>query len=263
VSAGLALVTGASAGIGREFCEQLAARGHDLLVVARDGARLEALGGELEGRHRVCVEPLAADLSREEDMTRVAERIVAAEPMLLVNNAGFGTSGTLARTDPDRQAEMVRLHTLAPVRLTLAALPGLLRRNAGGVINVSSVAGFAITPGSVTYGATKAFLTAWTEGLAVELRGTGVRAQALCPGFTHSEFHQRMGTRSGRAPAFMWLSARQVVAASLRALDRGRPIVCVPGWHYRAIVTALRLLPHGLVARIADARRRSTSPEPV
>jgi short-subunit dehydrogenase len=257
VSAGLALVTGASAGIGREFCEQLAARGHDLLVVARDRARLEALGSELGPRYGVVVEPLAADLSREADMIRVAERIAAAEPTLLVNNAGFGTTGPLARTDLERQAEMVRLHTLAPLRLTLAGLPSLLRRNAGGVINVSSVAGFAVTPGSVTYGATKAFLTAWTEGLAAELRGSGVRVQALCPGFTHSEFHQRMGTRSGRAPAFMWLTARQVVTTSLRALDRNGPTLCIPGWHYRLIVTALRLLPRGLVGWVADARRRS------
>ena len=257
MSAGLALVTGASAGIGREFCEQLAARGHDLLVVARDGTRLEQVAAELGPRHGIGVEPLAADLSREEDMGRVAERISAVEPSLLVNNAGFGTTGSLASTDPERQAEMVRLHTLAPLRLTLAALPSLLRRSTGGVINVSSVAGFAVTPGSVTYSATKAFLTAWTEGLAAELRGSGVRVQALCPGFTHSEFHRRMGTRSGRAPGFMWLTARQVVSASLRALDRNGPTVCVPGWHYRAIVAALRLLPRGLVGRLADARRRS------
>jgi short-subunit dehydrogenase len=257
VSAGLALVTGASAGIGREFCEQLAARGHDLLLVARDRARLDAVGGELGARHGIAVEALPADLSREDDMLRVAERIARAEPTLLVNNAGFGTTGTLARTDPERQAEMVRLHTLAPVRLTLAALPSLVRRNAGGVINVSSVAGFAVTPGSVTYGATKAFLTTWSEGLAAELRGSGVRVQALCPGFTHSEFHRRMGTRSGRAPEFMWLSARQVVTASLRALDRNGPVVCVPGWRYRVVVAALRILPRGLVSRAAAARQRS------
>ena len=257
MSAGLALVTGASAGIGREFSEQLAAREHDLLVVARDRARLEALAGELEGRYRIKVESFAADLSREDEMRRVAERIAGAEPTLLVNNAGFGSTGALAHADPERQAEMVRLHTLAPLRLTMAALPSLLRRNAGGVINVSSVAGFAISPGSVTYSATKAFLTAWTEGLAAELRGSGVRVQALCPGFTHSEFHQRMGTRAGRAPDFMWLTARQVVAASLRALDRNGPTVCVPGWYYRLIVAALRVLPHGLVGRIADARRRA------
>jgi short-subunit dehydrogenase len=256
VSAGLALVTGASAGIGREFCEQLAARGHDLLLVARDRARLEALGVELGARHGIAVEALPADLSREDDMLRVADRIGRAEPTLLVNNAGFGTTGTLARTDPERQVEMVRLHTLAPVRLTLAALPSLVRRNAGGVINVSSVAGFAVTPESVTYGATKAFLTAWTEGLAAELRESGVRVQALCPGFTHSEFHQRMGTRSGRAPEFMWLSARQVVTASLRALNRNGPVVCIPGWHYRLVVAALRILPRGLVSRAAAARRR-------
>jgi len=157
----LAVVTGASAGIGREFAEQLAARGHDLLVVARDGGRLEELAGVLAPRHGIRVEPLAADLSREDGIARVADRIAGLEPALLVNNAGFGTTGTLARTDPARQTDMVLLHTLAPLRLTLAALPGLLRRNAGGIINVSSVASFLASPGSVTYCATKAYLTVW------------------------------------------------------------------------------------------------------
>jgi len=253
---GLAVVTGASAGIGREFSEQLAARGYDLLVVARDGRRLEELASALAPRHGVRVEPLAADLSGEDGIGRVADRIAAVEPTLLVNNAGFGTTGTLARADPRRQAEMVLLHTLAPLRLTLAALPGLLRRNAGGIINVSSVASFLASPGSVTYCATKAYLTVWSEGLAIELKSAGVRVQALCPGFTYSEFHQRMGARRRRAPAFMWLSAQEVVTASLRALERGGPTVCIPGWQYRAIVGALRILPRGLVGRLAHAREK-------
>jgi uncharacterized protein len=253
---GLAVVTGASAGIGREFSEQLAARGYDLLIVARDGGRLEELASALAPRHGVRVAPLAADLSREDGIGRVADRIAAVEPTLLVNNAGFGTTGTLARTDPGRQTEMVLLHTLAPLRLTLAALPGLVRRNAGGIINVSSVASFLASPGSVTYCATKAYLTVWSEGLAIELKSTGVRVQALCPGFTYSEFHQRMGARRRRAPAFMWLSAQAVVTASLRALERGGPTVCIPGWQYRAIVGALRILPRGLVGRLAYAREK-------
>ena len=102
----------------------------------------------------------------------------------------------------------------------------------------------------------KAYLTVWSEGLAIELKSTGVRVQALCPGFTYSEFHQRMGTRRRRAPAFMWLSAREVVTASLRALERGGPTVCIPGWQYRAIVGALRILPRGLVGRLAYAREK-------
>ncbi|HKU60851.1 MAG TPA: SDR family oxidoreductase [Gemmatimonadales bacterium] len=254
---GLAVVTGASAGIGREFAEQLAARGYDLLTVARDAGRLAEQAAALGPRYGVRVEPLAADLSREDGIGRVAERIAVVEPTLLVNNAGFGTTGMLARTDPGRQAEMVLLHTLAPLRLTLAALPALVRRNAGGVINVSSVASFLVSPGTVTYCATKSYLTVWSEGLAIELKQTGVRVQALCPGFTYSEFHERMGARRRRAPAFMWLSARTVVTASLRALDRRGPTVCIPGWQYRAIVGALRLLPRGLVGRLTYARERA------
>jgi short-subunit dehydrogenase len=168
----------------------------------------------------------------------------------------YAGDGIGQRADPAGQADMVRLHALAPVRLTLAALPGLLRRGAGGIVNVSSIASFAVSPGSVTYCASKAFLTVWTEGLALEVRGSGVRVQALCPGFTHTEFHQRMNDRRGRPPARLWLTARQVVTASLRALDRGGPTVCIPGWHYRLVAGLIRLAPSGLVGRVAAARRR-------
>lgn len=198
---------------------------------------------------------LAADLSREDDMLRVAERIRAARLSVLVNNAGFGSTGTLARADPEPQADMVRLHALAPVRLTLAALPGLVERRAGAVVNVSSIAGFAYSPGSVTYCATKSFLTVWSEGLAAELRGSGVRVQALCPGLTHTEFHRRMNDRSRQAPEFMWLTAREVVAASMRALDRGGPTVCIPGWRYRLLAGLVRVTPRPILGRVAAIRR--------
>jgi len=253
---GPALVTGATAGIGREFCDQLAARGHDLLLVARDRTRLEAAALELAATHRVSAEPLVADLAREDEMLRVGERVRAAELAVLVNNAGFGTTEYLAQADPDRQADMVRLHALAPVRLALAALPGMLERRTGAVVNVSSVAGFAYSPGSVTYCATKAFLTVWSEGLAAELRGSGVRVQALCPGLTHTEFHQRMGDRRRQAPAYLWLSAREVVTASLRALDRGRPTICIPSARYRLLTGLVRATPRPLLGRLAALRRR-------
>jgi short-subunit dehydrogenase len=225
VGPGPALVTGATAGIGREFCEQLAARGHDLLLVARDRGRLEDAARALTARHRVSVEPLAADLTREDEMLRVAERIRVAGLAMLVNNAGFGTTGTLSHADPERQADMVRLHTLAPVRLTLAVLPGLLERRAGAVGNVSSVAGVAA---GQCHPKVQALPSGRGRRAWREQSGPGA-----CPGLTHTEFHQWMNDRSRRAPEFMWLSAREVVAASLRALDRGGPTVCIPGGRYR------------------------------
>lgn len=253
---GTALVTGASAGIGREFCRQLAARGHDLIIVARDAARLDALASELASLHGVEVEVLPADLTRDADVDRVADR-AAAHPALtrLINNAGFGTVGYLATALPEQQTDMLRLHVLAPMRLTRAALPGMLARRAGAIVNLSSVAGFIYSPGNVNYCASKAYLTTFTEGLALELAGTGVRAQVLCPGFTHTEFHQRMGPDARARPRFMWLSAEGVVRASLRQLDRRGPVVCVPGVRYKLIVAVLGLLPRRAIGWLSGRRR--------
>jgi short-subunit dehydrogenase len=254
---GVALVTGASAGIGREFCEQLAQRGYDLILVSRDAARLEETAVSLNARYGVAAEVLAADLTVDEEVTRVARR-TAGEPRLtlLVNNAGFGAVGRLAEADPVRQESMVRLHVLAPMRLTLAALPVLLRNRRGAVVNVSSVASFIYSAGNANYCATKAYLTTFTEGLAAELAGTGVQAQALCPGFTRSEFHRRMQAPPDEVPGFMWMSAASVVRASLRSLDRRGPVVCVPGLGYKAMVLLIRLLPRRTVGWIASRRGR-------
>jgi short-subunit dehydrogenase len=255
VSRGLTVVTGATAGIGREFAEQLAARGFDLLLVARDGRRLEATAKVLAAAHGVEAEAFPADLSRDDDVTRLTERIAASPRLaLLVNNAGFGWRGRLAEADIERQEAMLRLHVLAPMRLTRAALPVLLANRSGAVINVSSVAGFVYSAGNVNYCATKAYLTTFSEGLAAELYGTGVRAQALCPGFTRTEFHSRIPGPVEQRPSFAWLSAKSVVAYSLRCLDRGGPVVCVPGLRWRLLVLALRHMPRSLIGWITRRR---------
>jgi short-subunit dehydrogenase len=255
--AGTALVTGASAGIGREFCRQLAGRGYDLIVVARDAARLESLADDLRSTHGVRVDVVPADLTRDVEVDRVASR-AASDPALamVVNNAGFGTVGPLATAPPGPQEEMLRLHVLAPMRLTRAVLPGMLARRRGAIINVSSVAGFIYSPGNVNYCASKAYLTTFTEGLALELAGTGVAAQALCPGFTHTEFHRRMGPDAKRRPRFMWLTAQDVVRASLAQLDRGGPVVCVPGIRYKLLVAAFGVLPRRAIGLLTGRRRR-------
>jgi short-subunit dehydrogenase len=254
MSRGLAVVTGATAGIGREFAEQLARRGYDLLLVARDRDRLREAAAALGSTHGVGTEAFPADLARDDDVTRVAERIAASPRLaLLVNNAGFGTRGRLAEVDPERQAAMVRLHALAPLRLTQAALPVLLRNRAGAVVNVSSVASFIYSAGNANYCATKAYLTTFSEGLAAELAGTGVQAQALCPGFTRTEFHSRMA-EPDRLPGFAWLSSQAVVEHSLRCLDRGGPTVCIPGLRFRFLVGLIRLTPRRLIGWAARRR---------
>lgn len=251
------VVTGGSAGIGREFCEQLAARGYDLVIASRDAARLDQVKREIEGRYGTAVEAFPADLTRDEDVGRLIRRI-DAEPRfrLLVNNAGFGTLGTLAKSPPEPQEAMVRLHVLATMRLSQAAARALLPRRDGAIVNVSSVASFIFSAGNVNYCATKAFVTNFSEGLAAELASGGVQVQALCPGFTRSEFHRRANMPTNGLPNLMWLSAEQVVKASLRALDRRGPVVCVPGTGYRLLVPVLRLLPRRLIGWSAERGRR-------
>lgn len=251
----LAVVTGASAGIGKEFCERLAARGYDLVVVARDANRLEALRADLEHRHGNTIDVFPADLALDDDVSRLGGLVAGLSRLrLLVNNAGFGIRGTLADASPARQEAMLRLHTLAPMRLTQAALPVFLRNQEGAIINVSSVASFLYSAGNANYCATKAYLTTFSEGVAAELNGTGVRIQALCPGFTRSEFHQRMDADVESLPGWMWLTAGEVVETSLRNLERTGPVICVPGLRYKLAVLLLRHMPRRLIGQLSRLR---------
>jgi len=243
----VAVVTGASAGIGRLFAQRLAARGYDLVLVARDAQRLESLADELARTFGVQVEPLPADLARDDGMRRVAERIAQSDRIaFVVNNAGFGTKGLLVNRPVAEQATMLELHVMAPMLLTRAALPGMLARGSGTIINVSSVASFAYSMGNVNYCATKAYLRVFTEGLAMEVAGTGVHVQALCPGFTYTEFHDRAGIDRARMPAWLWLPAERVVDESLAQAARGGATVCIPALRYRVIVFLIRYLPEWL-----------------
>lgn len=241
----LAVITGASAGIGREFARQLAERGFDLLLVARDGDRLKALGAELSTAHGIDAQAWPADLSRDDAMRTLAEYLARNDRvMLLVNNAGFGTKGKFATRPVSEQATMLELHVMAPMLLTRAVLPGMIDRREGRVITVASVASFTASPGNVNYCATKAYNRVFTEALAMELVGTGVAVQALCPGFTHTEFHDRMKIdKSKGIPAWLWLDADRIVRESLAAAFGDGPVVVIPGKRYKAIVMALRYMP--------------------
>lgn len=237
----LAVVTGASSGIGEVFARKLAARGYRLLLVARRRERLEELAAALPGR----AEAFPADLTVEGDLRALEERLRSETALeLLVNNAGFGTLGRFFAADLEGQDRMHRLHVLATMRLTHAALGGMVRRNRGGIINVASVAAFGVSPGNASYCATKAWMTVFTAALDMELRsaGSAVRVQALCPGFTYSEFHDVMGVDRNKIPRALWLDAGFVVEESLRGLERGK-VVMIPSWRYRVLSTFLRHLP--------------------
>jgi short-subunit dehydrogenase len=233
---GAALVTGASSGIGQCFAMRLAARGHDLILVARREDRLRQLAEELGAQYGVAVEVLAADLTNADDLERVAQRIAQMGALeILVNNAGFGISGPFAESDIERQVDMVELHAIASIRLLRAALPGMLAHQHGGIINVSSNAAFFALPQNANYSATKAYLNVFTESLHYELVGAGVRVQALCPGFTYSEFHdQANNMRREQIPGFLWMHAEPVVEQSLEALARGQ-VIFSPGWQNKLI----------------------------
>jgi uncharacterized protein len=240
----LALVTGASSGLGAVFARKLAQRGHDVLLVARDGARLATLADDLAALGAVAT-PIAADLSTDAGLETVTAAIADARPLaLLVNNAGFGTTGELSDAPLDTQDRMLRLHVVAVNRLTHAALQRMKPARRGGIITVSSVASFANSSGNVNYCATKAYQRSFSEGLAIECARHGIRVQALCPGFTHTEFHDRMAFDQQRAaPAWMWLTADEVVETSLRQFEANGAVVCIPGAQYKVIVFLARHLP--------------------
>lgn len=248
-----ALVTGASAGIGAEFAAKLAATGYDLVLVARNADRLAASAAALRHRYGVTVEVLPADLADPEGCGRVEQRLTQAHELidLLVNNAGCGVPGTFLSSALADEEAMLDLNVRAVLRLTHAALPGLRQRH-GGVINVSSMAGFVPTSSGASYAASKAWVTMFSESLAMTLAGTGVRVTAVCPGYTASEFHDRIGKDLSDTPRWLRLRASQVVNRALVDHRRGR-VISIPGRRYRVVSVLIRLLPRRILTA-ASAR---------
>ncbi|MBA3368207.1 MAG: SDR family oxidoreductase [Geodermatophilaceae bacterium] len=249
-----ALVTGGTAGIGAAFAAQLAREGSDLVLVARTESRLTDKATELSERYGIAVETIAADLSTAHGLGRVEARVAdAGAPIhLLVNNAGFGLAEDFLDSDVAAEEEMLAVNVRAVLRLTHAALPAMIERGSGGIINVSSMAGSVPTATGATYAASKAWVTAFTESLSMLVAGKGVALTALCPGFTRTEFHDRVGVSRGGVPELLWLDADDVVAAGLRDHRRGA-VISVPGVQYKASVIGSRLVPRS-VLRWVSAR---------
>ncbi|MFE6865616.1 SDR family NAD(P)-dependent oxidoreductase [Kitasatospora sp. NPDC057692] len=250
-----ALITGATAGIGAAFARRLARSGYRLVLVARDTERLERSAAELRGRFGVEVEVLGADLATDEGIAAVEARLSdGARPVdLLVNNAGFGNRGAFSTVPLQDELDMLKVHIEAVLRLTTAALPGMRERRRGAVVNVASVAAF-LPRG--TYGASKAWVVSFTQGVMRDLGGTGVRLMALCPGFTRTEFHERAGMGTDNIPAWGWLSAERVVDEAMRDLARGRSL-SVPSKRYKLAVAIARVLPSGRLGGVSSKAART------
>ena len=240
----VAMITGPTSGLGTGFARRYAVDGHDLILVARDVERLELLAAELRAEAGVEVEVLPADLAVAADRARVAERL-ARGVRILVNNAGFGTSGEFWTADLDVLQAQLDVNVTAVMALTHAALPPMLAQGAGTVINVASVAGLLPGRGS-TYSASKAWVIAFSEGLANGLGGTGVGVHALCPGFVRTEFHERAGIDMAGTPSLLWLEVADVVRDCLAGVARGQ-VVIVPGLQYKVLTTGGRMIPRNLV----------------
>lgn len=243
-----ALITGASAGLGAEFARQLAAAGTGLVLVARRRERLDELAADLRERHGVAVDVQPADLATEEGLAAVESAISRSPTLdLLVNNAGFGGKTGFVRGEAEDHLRMVRVHIDATIRLTKAALSGMIGRGRGAVINLASIAAFSEFSGAM-YSGTKAFLVMFSQNLQDEVRPKGIVVQALCPGMTHTEFHQIAKIDKSIVPKLFWMTAAKVVRISLRRVGRG--VICVPGWKNKVIAFSMRCPATAVIVRL-------------
>ncbi|ORV83778.1 SDR family NAD(P)-dependent oxidoreductase [Mycolicibacterium iranicum] len=244
----VALITGPTAGIGEGFARRYAMDGYDLVLVARDAGRLNTLAAELHDEAGANVEVLRADLAEADDRAAVAERLRAGV-RVLVNNAGFGTSGEFWTVDYDVLKAQLDVNVTAVMQLTHAALPSMLAAGEGTVLNVASVAGLLPGRGS-TYSASKAWVVSFSEGLANGLGGTGVGVHALCPGFVRTEFHERAGIDMAGTAGFLWLEVDDVVRETMADIAKNK-VVIIPGLQYKALTTGGRIVPRNVVRALS------------
>lgn len=252
----VALITGATAGIGRAFAYLLAEQGYNLVLIARDEQRLTAVSGEVSQKYGVECRAVPADLSREIDRERVAE-LVEREAHVLINNAGFGVRDAFNQSTVVDERTMLDVMVVAVMELSHAALRGMSERGSGVILNVSSVASWTT---SGTYAAAKAWVTNFSEGLNAMHAGTNIHVTALCPGYVRTEFHERMGVSMKAVPTWMWLSADVVVRKAWHDAQRGKS-VSVPGWQYKPLALLLRHAPRWFVRATTSSKRRPHRPQ--
>ncbi len=249
-----ALITGATAGIGAAYAKLLAKEGFDLVLVARDLPRLKGVAKELSKLYKIKAETIKADLTKPAQLAKVEKRLANnSKPIeVLINNAGFGLKDSFLVSNLAKEQELLDVLVTAPMRLSHAVLPGMIKRNSGSIVNVSSVASF-IAGG--TYSAAKSYLTVFSEYLHTELRDTNIKVSALCPGFTRTEFHARGKMKMSGLPDYMWTAVDQVVAKSWRYVKAGK-VICIPGWQYMLLSSIARIAPRPLVRKLGIKIRR-------
>jgi short-subunit dehydrogenase len=241
-----ALVTGATVGIGESFTRLLASKGYNIALVARDEVRLHERAGELREKYGIQTFVLPADLATKSGVKSVEKYIQSYEIEVLINNAGFGINKAFTASDLGDEQDLLNVLVRTPMRLMHVILPGMKERKSGTIINVSSVAGF-IAGG--TYSAAKSYLTVLTESINADLKGSGVKVSALCPGFTRTEFHKRARMKMKGLPSFLWLNADKLVAKAWKDAQANKP-VSIPGWQYKLLIAIISITPRGLIRRV-------------
>ena len=241
-----ALVTGATAGIGESFTRLLASKGYNIALVARDEVRLHERAGALREKYGIQTFVLPADLATKSGVKSVEKYIQSYEIEVLINNAGFAINKTFTLSNLGDEQDLLNVLVRTPMRLMHVILPGMKDRKSGTIINVSSVAGF-IAGG--TYSAAKSYLTVLTESINADLKGSGVKVSALCPGFTRTEFHKRARMKMKGLPSFLWLNADKLVAKAWKDAQANKP-VSIPGWQYKLLIAIIAITPRGLIRRV-------------
>ena len=240
-----ALITGATSGIGAAFAKRLAQDGFNLIVTGRRKEKINALAYELSETYHINVEVIIVELSDNVELEALVERISNLHIDILINNAGFGINRYFCEEDPRIQEEMVQVHVICPMKLIHAVLPNMISRDNGVIINVSSVGAFLSIPKNTIYSGTKAFLRAFTESLHLELMGTGVKVQVLCPGLVRTDFHEKIGMAKVEqeiSGLVRWRSPEEIVDISIKGLEKNE-VVCIPGWSTRIRTFLLSILP--------------------
>ena len=241
-----ALVTGATVGIGESFTRLLASNGYNIALVARDEVRLHERAGELREKYGIQTFVLPADLATKSGVKSVEKYIQSYEIEVLINNAGFAINKVFTASDLGDEQDLLNVLVRTPMRLMHVILPGMKGRKSGTIINVSSVAGF-IAGG--TYSAAKSYLTVLSESINADLKGSGVKVSALCPGFTRTEFHKRARMKMKGLPSFLWLNADKLVAKAWKDAQANKP-VSIPGWQYKLLIAIISITPRGLIRRV-------------
>jgi short-subunit dehydrogenase len=248
----IALITGATSGIGAAFAKKYASMGYDLMITGRRLDKITRLAEEIRETNGVNVEIITAELSDQKDVDAIIDEAKGKNIQVLINNAGFGMNTLFQKGDLNLYKTMIDVHILAPVRLIYAILPAMIQRASGTIINVSSESAFLLIPKNAVYSGTKSFLKNFTEALALDLKGTGIQVQALCPGLTRSDFHEKMGIRKAKQVnrgVIKWALPDKVVQESLNDLAKNR-VVCIPGMYEKVLIKIANVIPRSLYNKL-------------